>query len=67
MPSLDALERVKFAENPTIGEITVGCALGYLDFRLPDLDWRGTRPKLAAWYREILAISVHEGDARPKP
>ena len=47
---LDALERTKFAEYPTIGEIAVGCAIGYLDFRLPDLDWRATRPKLSAWY-----------------
>jgi glutathione S-transferase len=47
---LDALERVKFTEPPTIGEISTGCALGYLDFRYGDLQWRATRPKLAAWY-----------------
>jgi len=50
---LDALERTKFAESPTIGEITVGCALGYVDFRLAELDWRATRPKLAAWYEKF--------------
>ena len=48
--TLDMLERVKFAEHPTIGEISVGCALGYLDFRIPDLDWKSARPKLAAWF-----------------
>jgi len=47
---IDALERVNFAKDPTIGEIAVACALGYLDFRLPDLDWKGSPPKLAAWY-----------------
>ncbi len=47
---LDALERVKFAEFPTIGEVACGCALGYLDFRFGDIAWRATRPKLAAWY-----------------
>ena len=47
---LDALERVNFAKDPTIGEIAVGCALGYIDFRLPDLDWKGSHPKFAAWY-----------------
>jgi len=47
---LDALERISFAKAPTIGEITVGCALGYVDFRLGELNWRATRPKLAAWY-----------------
>jgi glutathione S-transferase len=51
--SLDALERIKFAKPPTIGEIAVGCALGYLDFRLGELNWRDGRPKLAAWYEEF--------------
>ena len=38
-------------EGPlTIGRITAGCALGYLDFRAPELDWRDGRPALAAWY-----------------
>lgn len=46
---LDALERTKFADPPSIGEIAAGCALGYVDLRLPDLEWRATRPKLAEW------------------
>lgn len=33
-----------------IGVITVGCALGYLDFRFPDDDWRSGHPTLAGWY-----------------
>ena len=24
--------------------------LGYIDFRLSDLDWKSSRPKLSAWY-----------------
>jgi glutathione S-transferase len=36
--------------HPTIGEIAVGCALGYLDFRFPDIDWRGGRPRAARWF-----------------
>jgi glutathione S-transferase len=47
---LDAFERMNFARLPTIGEIAAGCALGYIDFRHGGLDWRSTRPKLAAWY-----------------
>jgi len=47
---MDALERVNFAKDPTIGEIAVACALGYVDFRLTDLDWKGSHPKLSAWY-----------------
>lgn len=33
-----------------IGQIAVGCALGYLDFRLGARDWRGGRPGLTAWF-----------------
>ncbi len=48
--ALDVLEKVKFAEVPTIGEISVACALGYMEFRKLEPDWRASRPKLAAWY-----------------
>jgi glutathione S-transferase len=34
-----------------IGAIAVACALGYLDLRLPEFDWRSSRPKLAAWFQ----------------
>lgn len=47
---IDALERVKFGNEPTIADIAVGCALGYIDFRLPDLDWRSSHPNLSGWY-----------------
>jgi glutathione S-transferase len=33
-----------------LGQIAIACALGYLDFRLPELAWGQTRPGLAAWY-----------------
>ena len=33
-----------------LGQIAIACALGYLDFRLPELSWGQTRPGLAAWY-----------------
>ena len=35
-----------------IAAISVACALGYLDFRMPALDWRATQPQLAKWYAE---------------
>ncbi|MBV9550001.1 MAG: glutathione S-transferase family protein [Alphaproteobacteria bacterium] len=50
---LDVAERTKFAEPPTIGEIAIACAIGYVAFRLPDLDWKSSRPKLAAWYARM--------------
>lgn len=37
-------------EEPTTVEITIGCALGYLDFRMPYLEWRKGHDALAAWY-----------------
>src|SRR4051794_39228052 len=37
----------------TIGQITAGCALGYLDFRYPDDGWRDRHNKLAAWYQDF--------------
>jgi glutathione S-transferase len=48
---LDALEEeaAGFGSACTIGHIAIGCALGFLDFRLPDLDWRQGRLELARW------------------
>jgi glutathione S-transferase len=37
----------------TIGQITVGCALGYLDFRYASEDWRAKQRRLAAWFDEL--------------
>jgi glutathione S-transferase len=35
------------------GQIGVACALGYLDFRHPDRDWRVACPDLATWYAKM--------------
>jgi glutathione S-transferase len=40
----------------TIGEITIGCALGYLDFRFAHEPWRPAAPKLAAWFEKVSAL-----------
>jgi glutathione S-transferase len=34
----------------TVGTVAVAVALGYLDFRFADLDWRSGRRDLADWY-----------------
>ncbi|MEQ8506505.1 MAG: glutathione S-transferase [Rhodospirillales bacterium] len=34
----------------TIGQISVGCALGWLDLRFTDLGWRDDNPALADWF-----------------
>jgi glutathione S-transferase len=31
----------------TLADVAVGCCLGWLDFRYPQLDWRNDRPNLA--------------------
>lgn len=56
--TLDVLEQMaaagELAEEPTIGELTLASALGYLDFRFPDLAWREGRPALTAWNEAML-------------
>lgn len=37
-------------DKPGVSEVTVGAALGYLDFRMSYLDWRKDRNALADWY-----------------
>ena len=37
----------------TIGEVAAGCALGWLDFRMPHLKWREGRDQLAGWFAEF--------------
>ena len=34
-------------EAYSLADIAIGCALGYLDLRLPELDWREQHPNLA--------------------
>lgn len=53
--SLDALEDEELDDGVDIGTISVGCALGYLDFRYADEGWRDSRPRLAAWYERFAA------------
>ncbi|EGK73539.1 Putative glutathione S-transferase [Methyloversatilis universalis FAM5] len=38
----------------SLADIAVGCALGYLDFRQPALDWRGAHPNLARLQDKLL-------------
>ncbi len=54
--SLDAIESRwmgHLAGSLDIGQIAVGCALGYLDFRHDARRWRDGRETLAAWYAEF--------------
>lgn len=40
----------RYGGRVDIGTIAAGCALGYLDFRFPDIGWRTASPALAGWY-----------------
>jgi glutathione S-transferase len=37
----------------SIGHVSVGCALSYLDFRFGEDGWRSGRPALAAWHEKF--------------
>jgi glutathione S-transferase len=47
--TLAVLERSKPACAFDLANLTLACALAYLDFRLPRLEWRAHYPTLAAW------------------
>jgi glutathione S-transferase len=51
----EAGELVKVPEGnvPTIGQLTIGCVLGYLDFRYASEAWRERHKRLAAWYQDF--------------
>ncbi len=50
--ALDAVEAdwIAHLKGPLcMGQIAIGCALGYLDFRHRPRDWRAGHPRLAEW------------------
>lgn len=56
LQALSWLEQDAIAELTShfdVAAISVACALGYLDLRLPDLNWRQPNPHLEAWYDEV--------------
>ncbi len=53
LAELEAEAIAELASHFDIAAISVACALGYLDFRHPDMQWRADSPQLAAWYAEV--------------
>ena len=53
--SLNWLEERHQTLNQTsdIGTISVACALGYLDFRFANLEWRRHHERLAEWFEQF--------------
>jgi glutathione S-transferase len=49
----------------TAGTIATACVLGYIDYRMPDVDWRGDRPKLKTFYKTFSTRSSMVKTALP--
>ena len=65
--ALDALEAEagSLGALTTIGEVTIACALGYLDFRYANEPWRPGHSKLEAWYAKVAALPAMARTAPP--
>lgn len=50
----------------TLADVAVGCALGYLDFRFPKIDWRGDYANLAKLQEKLAARPSFLDSAPPK-
>ena len=37
-----------------VGAVAIACALGWLDLRLPEIDWRGSRAALTEWFARVV-------------
>ena len=56
LQDIEARSGALVIERPTIGEVTLGCALGYLDFRFPEIDWRAGHPGAARWFEAFSGL-----------
>jgi len=48
-----------------MGQVAIACALGYLDFRHGDRDWRKRCPRLKAWYADFAKRPAMEATVPP--
>lgn len=51
--ALDHLETSEIGEAFDMGQIALACALGYLDLRHNDRNWRENRPNLSGWFKTV--------------
>jgi len=49
-----------------LSDIAVGCALGFLDLRLPDLNWRKLYPNLGKLFEKLLQRAPFKDTGPPK-
>jgi glutathione S-transferase len=60
-----AVESEDLSGPRTIGHVTIGCMLGYLDFRFPGDGWRNRHPKLAGWYEHASMLPSMQATKPP--
>ena len=53
-----------FSIHLSLADVAVGCALGYLDFRFPQIDWRARHANLAK-LQEKLVLRASFSDSTP--
>lgn len=66
--ALDAVEHgpaLPLGGPLSMAQIALGCALGYLDFRLDARNWRQGRPRLSAWAQGFLARPAMQSTKAP--
>lgn len=53
-------------ETYSLADIAIGCALGYLDLRFPEIDWRSMYPNLAKFEERLLQRPAYKDTIPPK-
>lgn len=43
------------SEAPDMGDLAIAVGLSYLDFRMAEVEWRASAPRLAAWFERMAA------------
>lgn len=51
--------------NYSLADVAVGCALGYLDFRFPQIDWRSKHTNLSRLYAKLATRQTFVDTAPP--
>jgi len=66
--TLDAIEQElhEWPEEISLAHVTLGCALGYIDFRHAFINWRRGRGQLADWYEDVAARASMQDTAPGK-
>ena len=56
----------ELGERWSFGNLAIVCALGYIDFRAADMQWRDHMPKLAKWFEQFENLPSYKTTAPPE-